>query len=63
MMSKEENVCCVRLLVLPLFVHCTKNRPRPTIYLRLPLIYVHIEQIIIAIKMNLFDLSKIDSHT
>ena len=61
MMSKEENVCCVRLLVLPLFVHRIKTRLRPTIYLRLPLIYVHTFQIVIAIKMNLFDLSKINS--
>ena len=61
MMSKEENVCCVRLLVLPLFVHRIKKRLRPTIYLRLPLIYVHTYQIIVAIKTNLFDLSKINS--
>ena len=61
MMSKEENVCCVRLLVLPLFVHIIQKRLRPTIYLRLPLIYVHTYQIIVAIKTNLFDLSKINS--
>ena len=63
MMSKEENVCCVRLLVLPLFVHRIEKRLRPTIYLRLPLIYVHIEHIIMALKMNLFDLSQINTHT